>query len=360
MSRDRKHLTMIGIDISDRSIKLAEVVGKRNPVLQTVCWSPLTQNLMRRGVVQDVEAVTESLRDALTKCSPFPIRGSDAVVSIPEVQSFVRVLDLPPMKEREVNEAVRWAVRRHIPFDLDRVYLGWEPLWMSGGSAQKRQVLVGAAQKDVVDPLLRVLDGLDFNVVALELETQAVLRCLLPRSYRGAYDIRGVLVVDLGATLTNIMFYDRGAMRFTTGIQWGGDDLTQNLAHDLDLSVAKAAREKTMVDVAGKKEDEVVSSSVKSAVMSLVYKVERVVHEMSVQLPSEQGVKMVLLSGGGAGLSGVVDLFASVFPGVLVQLGNPWTNLNIEGKEKGVKLTKKDALHFTTALGLALREVDYM
>lgn len=355
-----KYLIMIGIDISDRSIKLAEVVGKHTSMLRTVCWFPLKQNLMRRGVVQDVEAVTESLRDALTRCSPFSIRGSDAVVSIPEVQSFVRVLDLPPMREEEVDEAVRWAVRRHIPFDLERVYLGWEPLRMPGRGVQKRQVLVGAAQRDVVDPLLQVLDGLDFNVVALELETQAVLRCLLPRSYREAYDIRGVLVIDLGATLTNVMFYERGAMRFTTSIQWGGDDLTQNLAHDLNLSATKAAREKMMVGVAGKKEDEAVSSSVKSAAMGLVHKIERVVHEMSVQLPPEQRVKIVLLSGGGAGLAGVVDLFAGVFPGVPVQLGNPWTNLNTEEKEKGVKLTRKDALHFTTALGLALREVDYV
>jgi type IV pilus assembly protein PilM len=350
---------MIGIDISDRSIKLAEVVGRRDPVLRTVGWSPLEQNLMRRGVVQDVEAVTESLRDALTKCSPLPIRGSDAVVSIPEVQSFVRVLDLPPMKEREVNEAVRWAVRRHIPFDLERVYLGWEPLWVPGENIQKRKVLVGAAQKDVVDPLLQVLDGLEFNVVALELETQAVLRCLLPRSYREAYDIQGVLVVDLGATLTNVMFYDHGAMRFTTSIQWGGDDLTQYLAHDLKLSSAKAAKEKMAVGVIGEKKNDEVSSAAKSAVMGLVHKIERVMHEMSVQLPSEQRVKMILLSGGGAGLVGLVELFVNVFPGIPVQLGNPWTNLHGEGKERGVKLTKKDALHFTTALGLALREVDY-
>lgn len=351
---------MIGIDISDRSIKLAEVEGKRVPMLRTVCWFPLAQNLMRRGVVRDVEAVTEALRSALLKCSPVSIRGSDVVASIPEVQSFVRVLDLPPMKEGEVDEAVLWAVRRHIPFDLERVYLGWEPLQAPRGSVQKRQVLVGAAQRDVVDPLLQVLDGLDFNVVALELETQAVLRCLLPRSYREAYDIRGVLVVDMGATLTNVMFYDRGVMRFTTSIQWGGDDLTQGLAHDLNVSAAKAAEEKIMIGMGGKEENEAAVASVESAVMSLVHKVERVVHEMSVQLPLEQRVRMILLSGGGAGLADIVDLFASVFSGVPVQLGNPWTNLYEEGKEKGIKLTKKDALHFTTALGLALREVDYV
>lgn len=80
---------MLGIDISDRSIKLVEVADKENgPVLRTVCWLPMSQNLMRRGVVQDVTAVTQSLKDAMVKCSPLPVLSSDVVASIPEVQSF--------------------------------------------------------------------------------------------------------------------------------------------------------------------------------------------------------------------------------------------------------------------------------
>jgi len=352
---------MVGIDISDRSIKLVEIEGQDIPVLRTMCWSPLEANLMRRGVVQDVPAVTQALREAMGKCRPVPVAGSDVVASIPEVQSFVRVLDLPEMKEHEVDEAVRWAVKRHIPFDLESVYLDWEPVGGAKEGDKFRQVLVGAAQRDVVDPLLQALDNIGLNVVALELETQAILRCLLPMDENEASEISGVLTVDLGATLTNVVFFDRGAIRFTTSIQWGGDDLTQKLAHELSMTPAEAVEQKARVGVTpsgGEIKD--TASVLRAAVIDLANRVARVVQEMTVQLGTEQRVKTILISGGGASLEGLVDVFGNIFVGIPVQLGNPWTNLNREDQARRINLPVKDAMHFTTAIGLALRPNDYI
>lgn len=349
---------MIGIDISDRSIKIAEIVGKDNPVLRTLCWSPLAPNLMRRGVVQDIQSVINALKKGMTSCSPVVIAGGNVVASIPEVQSFVRVLDLPIMAEYEIEEAVQWAVRRHIPFDLDRVYLDWEPLAPS--HKKRRQVLVGAAQRDVVDPLLTVLDGLGLNVVALELEAQAVARCLLPREAAEAHDIQGVLVVDLGATATNVIFFDRGAMRYTASIQLGSDDLTQRLAHDLNLPPSQAAEKKATIDMGRKAEATEAAMALRVGALELVHQVERVVREMTVQLPPEERVRVILLSGGGANLAGIIDMFAQVFPGIPVQLGNPWTNLRGEKSRNGVNISSVDAMHFVTAIGLSLRQTGYV
>ena len=350
---------MIGIDLSDRSIKIVETRGDENPVLRTLCWSPLAPNLLRRGVVQDVALVSEALKVAMTKCSPIPVEGGDVVASIPEVQSFVRVLEVPAMSEREMDEAVQWAVRRHIPFDLDRVYIDWEELDLASDMPQHKQVLVGAAQRDVVAPLLTVLDSLGFNVVALELEAQAVMRCLLPRDITETRDIRGVLVVDLGATSTNVILFDQGAMRFTASVQVGGDDLTQQLAHALNLKPAQAMEIKAKVGAGFIKDEPAAAQALQSATLNLARMVERAVQEMTVQLPREQRMRTILLTGGNANLVGIRELFGSVFTGIPVQYGNPWTNLQQEKRRIGLNLTVGDAMHFTTAIGLALREVDY-
>ncbi|MFH1354001.1 MAG: type IV pilus assembly protein PilM [bacterium] len=348
---------MIGIDISDRSIKIAEVVGGDSPTLRTLCWSPLPPNLMRRGVVQDVSAVVDALKRGMTSCKPVEIAGGDVVASIPEIQSFVRVLDLPPMAEQEIEEAVQWAVRRHIPFDLERVYLDWEPL--ASPHPQRRQVLVGAAQRDVADPLLAVLDELGLNVVALELEAQAVLRCLLPLDPKEAFDIQGVLAVDLGATATNIVFFDRGAMRYTASIQLGGDDLTQRLAHVLNLTPIQAVERKATLSAKGDGKDVGASVALREGTVELVRRVDQVVREMTVQLPPEEKIRVILLSGGGANLTGIIDLFAEVYPGIPVQLGNPWTNLQGDESKSSINVSTADAMHFTTALGLGLRREGY-
>jgi type IV pilus assembly protein PilM len=348
---------MVGLDISDRSIKIAEITGRRHLSLRTICWAPLAATIMRRGVIQDIQGAVAALREAFTKCSPQPLEGNVIVASIPETQSFVRVLELPQMPDHEVDEAIQWAIKQHIPFDLDRVYLDWQPV--SGGSEGRRSVLVGAVQREVVDPLLQVFDELGLKVAAFELEAQAIVRSILPRD---AQDVRGVLIVDLGATSTNVIFFDQGVVRFTTSVQLGGDDLTQQLSHILHMEPGKAAEQKALVGVAGPgaglaADQAAVAKAVREATLQLLSRVDRVVKEMQVQFAQEdRPVRAVMLSGGSANLPGISQLFAEVFPGLPIEMGNPFINLNTDVAQN--PLTPADASHFVTALGLALRQVE--
>ncbi|MEX1112138.1 MAG: type IV pilus assembly protein PilM [Candidatus Andersenbacteria bacterium] len=344
---------MIGVDISDKSIKVAEVVGKSNPQLRTVCWSALPPNIIRRGIIQDLTIVTAALQDAFTKCSPVPISNQEVVASIPETQSFVRVLDLPAMSDRETEEAVQWAVRQHIPFDLERVYLDWQPLPRTAQTKERSQVLVGAVQKDVVDPILQALDAAGLHVVALELEAQAIVRSLLPAN---AVDVHGVLIIDLGATATNVVFFDEGTMKFTASVQVGGDDLTQQLVHSLNMTPEQATEKKALIGVQPQKggEDATVATALHEATIGLLQRIEKTVREMAAQFQTDHFVRAILLSGGSAHMPGLREVVAEVFPGIPIEIGNPWTNIYFEDASKA-PLSPQDASHFVTALGLALR-----
>lgn len=344
---------MVGIDISDRSVKIAEVDhSHETPRLRTVCWAPLQATAIRRGFIQDVSTVAAQVQQAFTRCSPVPVEDNMVVASIPETKTFVRVIELPKMKAHEMDEAVQWAVRQHIPFDLDRVYLDWQPLVSRAIEDNRQQVLVGAAQRDVVDPLLQVLDSLQLNVVGLELEAQSIVRSLLPRE---ADDVHGVLIVDLGAAATNVIFFDEGAMRFTTSVAMGGDDLTNQLAHTLHIEPSLAAEKKAMIGVSSAASDQETASALRVSTLELVQKVGRVADEMTAQSQIDHSIRAILLTGGSANLAGIVEVFGEIFPRVPVQLGNPWTNLLGEDEQKRAPLSTADAAHFSTALGLALR-----
>lgn len=347
---------MIGIDISDRSIKIAEVVGNIPSELRTVCWASLSEELIRGGIIQDPAAVAQALLDSFKKCSRAPRATSPVVASIPETHSFVRIIDVPDMKDSEMDEAVRWAVRQHIPFDLDLVYMDWQQLPVDRSGPRKRQVLVGAAQRSVVDPLLDALDGAGLRVAALELEAQAIVRSLLPVS---ASDVRGVLIIDFGGTQTNIIFFDEGIMKFTASVQYGGDNLTQKLVSDLQISPEIAVEKKTLVGlVAQQGEDARISSSLHAGVLELLSRVESMTREMAAQLQLENAIRVILLSGGAANLPGMREVVGEIFPAIPVQQGNPWTNLSFPANRP--PLSPEDASHFVTALGLALRHEERM
>lgn len=344
---------MIGIDISDKSIKVAEVTEEATPHLRAVGWAGLPAEAVARGYIRDGQLVAQLLSETLARAAPVAVSGKRVVASIPEIQSFVNVVEVPRMSRREMDEAVQWAVQQHLPFDLDRVYVDWQPLL--GGKEGKIQVLVGAAQREVVDPLLAVLDSLNLAVVALELEAQSIVRSLLPSEAR---DIEGVLIVDIGAASTNIIYFDRGAMRFTTSILEGGDMLTSQLASALGVSAEAAAEKKALVGVGAQASDQAVASVLRSATAILVERVAQVARDIVRQVGGS-GLREVLLGGGAANLPGISEVFAEVLPGVPVQLGNPWTNLLQAGRESEAPLSKEDAAHFATALGLALRRPEF-
>jgi type IV pilus assembly protein PilM len=352
---------MVGLDVSDRSIKVVEISEGDTPKLRTVCWSALAPHAMRRGIIQDAAVVGAAIEDSLTKCSPVSVVGRTVAVSIPETQSFVRVIELPQMNNKEMDEAVQWAIRHHIPFDLDRVYLDWQILKTieagEGETLGRQQVLVGAAQRDVIDPLLQVLDDVGLRVVALELEAQAIVRAILPTDAR---DVMGVLVVDLGATSTNVIYFDEGSMRYTTSIQRGGDDLTQELAQELRMDPNIAAEKKALVGVSANEDNSQVSQTLRTATFDLVNQINKVARDVAAQFAQSTGIKIVLLTGGSANLPGLIDMFATSFPGVPVQLGNPFINLTSEDGSTTPPLSPADSAHFTTAIGLALRRNEFI
>lgn len=345
---------MIGIDISDKSIKIAEVTEGATAKLRSVGWAAIPGEAVVRGIIQNGEMVANQLKSAFQGASPVPVIGGKVVASIPEIQSFISIVDVPRMSQREMDEAVQWAAAQHLPFDLERVYLDWQPLaFLPNGRVQ---VLVGSAQRSVVDPLLNVLDSLGLTCVALELEAQSIVRSLLPLE---SGDIRGVLIVDLGAASTNIIFFDQGAMRFTTSVPQGGDLLTADLAQVLGTSPEIAAEKKALTGVSREASDQNVAGPLRAATKTLLERVSQVSRDIVRQVGGEASIQAILLGGGAANLPGIAEVFAEVFTGVPVAMGNPWTNLLSAGKESAAPLSTEDAAHFATALGLALRRPEY-
>jgi len=343
---------MFGIDISDRSFKVIEVADGPFPKVRTVCWAPLAPNMVRRGVILNPAAVAEAVQEGISRCGVQSLLDRPVVASITEIQSFVRLIELPVMGVNETDEAVQWAIRQHIPFDLNRIYLDWQSV-VSLDATNRQEVLVGVAQRSVVDPLLQVLDIVGARTVALEFESQAIARALLPRD---SLDVVGVLLIDLGATSSNVIFFNRGSTRYTTSVQHGGDDLTEELMHELHLRPREAAARKAAVGVSGTSSDASVASTLHQSALKLVREINVVADQVNTLPSNEEGIQSVLLAGGAANLAGIVDVFSEVFADVPVQLGNPLLNIVPAERSEQQPLSVSDAMHFSTALGLALRE----
>lgn len=339
---------MIGLDISDASLKIIQLSAGSERKLLGRSWEAVPSLVMVNGVVQQPKILRELIFKALKSGGQFknPLKDS-LVASIPETQSFLRVVEIPEMRVDEVTEAVQWEVAQHIPFGLENVYLDWQPLTTRAHASDgKMEVLVGASQKRVVDPLYAVLSEMGIDVAAFELESQAIVRALVSPGLRRT---QGLLVVDLGATSTNVVVHDHGTMRFTASLQKGVQAFMSMLnPHDASLLSGQPG---ALPIAEGKR----IAEKFKGVQEELVTEIKSIV-EFYNSIDAEHVVREIILTGGGANLPGFDTIFVESFDSVHVQRGNPWVNVLSSGKQATLPLQLQESVHYTTAIGLALRE----
>ena len=343
---------MIGIDVSDKSIKVVRLADNSSRKLLSHCSEPLEPGWIESGAVINPEKVRGAVKSALDACQ-IDKKVEDAVVaSISESQSFLRVIELPLMREDEVGEAIKWEIAQHIPFGLENVYIDWQPLHGEGHVRKdgKMEVQVGASQKKVVDSLLRVFSDLNLDVAAFELESQALVRALVSRDMRRK---QGILIVDVGASATNVIVHDHGALRFTASLQKGVNSLSKVLSAEQAKTVSGKDIASAQIPSA-----EALSASLAPALEELAIEIHGIV-EFYNSIDAKHVVKEIMMTGGGSNLPGLDKALLRYFDKVIIQQGNPWVNIVQAIKSIASPLELKESVRFSTAIGLALRPVVY-
>lgn len=341
---------MLGLDISDASVKLVRLSDKVPRTMLAHCWQAVPEGAVERGIIRQPRAVEGVVRAALSACSvSVPAQPVVAVVS--EVQSFLRVIELPVMSVDEMTEAVRWEVGRHIPFGVENVYIDWQ----SVGEGHRlppgrREVLVGAAHRRAVDPLVALLRTLQLDVAALEIESQAIVRALVSRELKRR---QGLVIVDLSGTATNVVIHDHGAMRFTASLQRGVRELTSVLDPQ-EAALVTLPQQPGVARALAARAAETLRAGQEALVSEILG-----IAQFYNSIDARHEVREILLSGAGANLPGLDAVFLRYFGNVHVQRGNPWVNLLGAGREKQPPLSLQESVHFTTALGAALREAAF-
>lgn len=338
---------MIGLDISDHSVKVVRIVRKKMPVFKAYAAEKLPDGAIIHGIVEQKSAVQGAVTKALTACSVAKRSGEPIVISVPEKQSFLRVLEIPEMDDEEITEAIQWEVAQHIPFGLDTVYLDWQPLSIPGHTPpdSKIEVQVGAAQRKVIDSIFGMLQPLSLDIAAFELEAQALSRSLISKELQAK---QGILIVDLGRSATNVIIHDHGALRFTATLPKGVSNITSQAPQHVAQMVVK--------DLSTLHEDE--ARLFVEALMPFMEELAAQVHgiaEFYNSIGAQHEVQEIILTGGGANMPGLDTALGKFFNKVHFQRGNPWVNIVTGKKDVKPPISAKQSVRYCVAIGLALR-----
>jgi len=344
-----------GLDLSDLSIKIASLEQNGQSLsLASFGRLDLPQNLIESGVIKKEQELIEEIKKAVRQVQGERISSSSCIVSLPETEAYIRVVQLPKMKSEEIPEAIKWEIEANIPVALDDIYFDWQAV--GNEMPNQTDILIGALPKVSVDPYLSVIKKAGLKPLAFEIESVAIARALIRENELS----EPVIIVDLGARRTNLIIYCGRTVWFTTSLPISNISLTADVAKSLKISLEQAKEMKFAVGLDPEKQGSQVFEAMEPRLLELTSEIGKYIEywrASSYSRRSGEGlIKKILLCGGGANLGGL-PAFISGRLKVETVIGNPWVNIITPAAKEVPKIPFNESLSYATALGLALRGV---
>jgi type IV pilus assembly protein PilM len=303
---------VIGLDIGTTSVRAAELAfgggptAKGSPTLVRYGQVLLPLGAVRDGEVAQPETVSSALRQLWAQAK---FDSKDVVIGVGNQRVIVRELDLPWMPLPQIKETLPFQVQELLPMSADDALLDYYPTGEYDGP-QGRTVhgMLVAAQRDAVTANVLAVEGAGLRPQMVDLNGFALLRALA----RGDLAQRIVALVDIGASVTNVVIASQGVPLLVRTLPAGGQGITNAVASSLGIAVAEAENIKREIGVgyAVTPERAGAAEAVNTVTRSLIEAVRNTFVYYSGNHPGS-GIDVVVMTGGGSQLLGLGQYLSS-------------------------------------------------
>jgi type IV pilus assembly protein PilM len=352
-----------GLDVSDLSLKIIKLKKKREFLgLASFGEIGIKPGIIQEGVIRDEETLSQIIKEGISGVKGEKIKTKYAICSLPEEKAFLEVIQMPKMTETELEKAVYFEAENYIPLPIENVYFDSQIIPPLYNHLDHFDVLIAALPKEIVDPYLSCLKKAGLRPKMLEIESIAVARALI----KNGVSASPVLLIDLGATKTRVIIFSGYSVRFTFSIPVSSQGFTESISRllEVDLATAESLKIKYGLSARGTKEGREVFEALVPPLTDLIEQIKKYLYYYKTHAshehlpPGRKGVAKILLCGGGATLKGLVQFIAEELK-IPTELGNPWINILPKPLKEVPELPFEKSLGYTTALGLALRDIKH-
>lgn len=361
-----------GLDISDLSLKIAKL-RKKGKFFDLVSWGQrnMPPGLIKGGEIKDEKGLAEIIKTAIKNIQGERLRTKYVVASLPEEKAFLEVIQMPRLSQEDLKSAIIYEAENYIPLPIEEVYLDFWVVPPMVDNLDHLDVLICALPQKTVDPYLNTLKLANLEPKVLEIESLAISRALIKEEISST----PLFLIDLGATRSGFTIFSDHSPRFTSSIPISGQLFDKMISSNFGLDLKKAEKlkikygleEKNKLKIGGQgseieREKGKIFEALIPSLIDLVQQIKRHLeyyqsHSSHEHLPPDgKEISKILLCGGGANLKGLKE-FLSRKLNLEVELGNPWVNILLEGKNKIPPIGLEESLKYTTALGLAIRGI---
>jgi type IV pilus assembly protein PilM len=345
----RKAKSLVGLDIGSSAVKAVELkpAGKAYKV-SAFGSEPVPPDSIVDGAIIDGGAVAEAIRRLFTTLG---IKTKDVAASLSGNAVIVKKITLPVMTESELAESIYWEAEQYIPFDIQDVNLDYQILDKhTDGGKGSMDVLLVAAKKEKIADYTGVIAQAGRAAVVVDVDAFA-----LQNAYEVNYGIESgavVVLLNAGASATNINILNGDQSVFTRDISLGGNAYTEALQKELNLPFDLADQLKRGVAVDGVTFEDArpVLRAVSENVMLEIQKT----FDFFKATASSDRIDRIMLSGGASRAEGFNEMLSERFEAPIEAL-DPFKRVAFDAKKFHVEAADEVAPTAAVAVGLALR-----
>jgi len=298
---------VVGLDIGTSGVRAAELtMGKGSTTLERFGQVALPHGAVRDGEVVDVDVVAGAIKQLWAQAK---FSTKKVVVGVANQKVVVRQVDLPWLPVNELRKSLSFQVQDFIPMPVEQAILDFHPLeeFTNESGGRMLRVLLVAAARDMVGSAVDAVTKAGLEPAMVDLNSFAVLRSLISDSGLGSVEAEAL--VDLGASVTNIVVHQGGVPRFVRILLMGGSDITDAVAERLGVPVdqAESLKQSTgLAAVPGAGDNHPASRAIEQTGSALV---EEIRGSLDYYLSQSGAARVgrVVLSGGGSRLTGLAQ-----------------------------------------------------
>ena len=340
----------VGLDIGSSSVKLVALKEKKGGyTLQAWGSAPLPQEAIVDGALMNSSAIVQALQELVAQQK---IKTKEVAIGVRGHSVIIKKISMPRMTQEELDESIQWEAEQYIPFDVKDVNIDTQILTPEGDAAGQMDVLLCAAKKDMINDYTSVCAEAGLTAVVVDVDAFAV-----QNAYEANYDVNPtetIVLINVGAAVSNINVISRGVTTFTRDITMGGNAFTEEIQKQLNISYDEAEALK----IGGQGEtDAVVPQEVERVIQGVADQMGGEVQrslDFYAATAADAHVAKVFLSGGTARIPALFKVIEAR-AGVPVEILNPFKNIDVDNRRFDPAAMLAAAPSAAVGVGLALR-----
>ncbi|MDX8397891.1 MAG: type IV pilus assembly protein PilM [Mariprofundaceae bacterium] len=347
---------LVAIDISSTGVKLVELSHSHSGYeIKAMAHVPLPRDAIVESTVIDSMAVSQALLDVLEAAGTSTHKVAIAVSGNAVI---IKNISMPTLTELELETQIEFEADQHVPYDIEDVYLDFQILGENVDDKEQMDVVLVACKREIVDDYQLVLSeaGLEAKCVdcaVFALENAAEAAGLMENDVVDSFEedsTGAIALINIGANLMNINILQNGHMAFVRDQFYGGQNLTEEIQkeHNLSYQAAEDLKKGSFSDVSAEAVERFYIGLTSELVRSLDFYAAN---------HAENPVQKLYLMGGTALLPNIATEIEQRL-GIDAEVVNPFNKIKVNPKKFDQDYLNSIGPMLMVPIGLALRSFD--